>query len=171
MSSYFSKFPIMQYQNVFVRDITRRTNFMEDNLSNPKSFLPYTVHEGERPEDIANLYYGSVDATWLVLLANNITDPYYDWPMDENQFNKYMINKYTQESNKKDFAVLDWTRNNTINDNIVYYYREVNSETPEMPSSLVPEAVVQYFKNKLPDDFESQVIVINGIEYLIEVET
>ena len=51
MSDYFSKFPNVQYLNALVKDITRKNKFFDKYLSDPKLFLPYTVQEGERPED------------------------------------------------------------------------------------------------------------------------
>ncbi len=129
MSTYFSKFPLIKYNDIFVRDITRRTDFIQENLSDPYLFLPYTVTEGDRPEDIALLYYGSVEYTWLVLLANNINDPYYEWYMPEEQFNQYLIEKYTEISGKKGTEVLDWLKNQTIDENIAYYYVEIDENT------------------------------------------
>lgn len=123
MSEYFSKYPTIIYNNILARDITRRTNFLKNNLSNPYVFLPYTVKEGEKPEDIAYHYYGSVESTWLVLLCNNIIDPYYDWPLTQQQFDAYIIDKYTSISNKIENDVLYWSQDETVIDNIVNYYK------------------------------------------------
>lgn len=168
MSDYFSKFPNIQYQNVLVKDITRKTKFVEKYLSDPKVFLPYTVQEGERPEDIAYYYYGSVDATWLVLLANNIVDPYFDWYMDEEQFNKYLIEKYREESGKEGFEVLDWTKNQTAQDNVSFFYRDVDFENPEMPSTFVVETISSFADEELDENFDDTVVEINGIQYLLQ---
>ena len=127
MSVYFSYFPLIEYNNVSVRDVTRRTNLIESSLSNPYVFLPYSVKEGEKPEDIAYNYYGTVDATWLVLMANNITDPYTQWPMNSEVFSEYIISKYAEASGTTGYDVVSWTQNETIIDNIVYYYKDVNS--------------------------------------------
>lgn len=125
MSNYFNNFPIINYDGVNVRDITRRNHFISPNLNNPYLFLPYTVKDGEKPEDIAYYYYGSVDYTWLVLLANNIIDPYHDWHLSEDNFNKYLMDKYKERSGKTGYEIVDWTKNETITDNIFYYYREI----------------------------------------------
>lgn len=124
MSNYFSKFPLIQYNEIFVRDITRRNNFVETNLSNPYLFLPYTVKEGEKPEDIAYDYYGSVDATWLVLLANGILDPYGEWYKSEEHFNQYIMKKYEKESGKTGYDVIAWTQDETILDNILFFEKD-----------------------------------------------
>lgn len=125
MSNYFDKMPIINYNGYQVRDLTRRNRFLPVSISNPYLFLPYTITDEDRPEDIAYYYYGSTDYTWLVLLANNIIDPYHDWPLKDDDFNKYLINKYEKESGKKGYEVVDWTQNENLSDNIVYYSRAV----------------------------------------------
>ena len=125
MSNYFDKMPIINYNGYQVRDLTRRNRFLPVSMANPYLFLPYTVADEDRPEDIAYYYYGSTDYTWLVLLANNIIDPYHDWPLKEEDFNKYLINKYAEASGKRGYEVVDWTQNENISDNIVYYSRAV----------------------------------------------
>jgi hypothetical protein len=127
MSKYFTNFPVTQYDGKTVTDITRRSKIIDDLLKDPYIFLPYTVREGEKPEDIAQNYYGSVDDTWLVMLSNDITDPYTQWTMDEAQFNQYFINKYADISRVTSGAydVISWGQDTTQTDNIVYYYKDV----------------------------------------------
>jgi hypothetical protein len=162
MSVYFDKFPTIRYDNENIRDITKRTKFIESNLSDPLLFLPYTIREGEKPEDVAFNYYGTVDYTWLVLLANNMLDPYYDWPLDEQEFNEYLIKKYSEQSGLKGYDVVAWTQNETIADNIVYYYKFVEEEeiiyTGESPAT----------SNTAPvEDFDNTTVTINGIQYVL----
>lgn len=125
MSNYFENFPTINYQGRNVRDITRRNKFLKSVTTNPLLFLPYTVKEGERPENIAYNYYGSTDYTWLVYLSNNIVDPYHQWPLSEEDFHKYLIQKYEAQSLRTGYEVIDWMQNENIEDNIVYYYKEV----------------------------------------------
>lgn len=122
---YFENFPIVEYDGQEVRDITRRNVFVKGVSNNPLAFLPYTVGEGERPEDVAYFYYGSTDYTWLVYLSNNIMDPYHQWPKATEDFNNYLIDKYGDTSGKTGNDVLDWTREDN-DENIVYYYRDVD---------------------------------------------
>jgi hypothetical protein len=124
MVKYFENFPTIEYEGQRVRDITRRNSFTKLVSTNPLLFLPYTVREGERPEDIANFYYGSTDYTWLVYISNNIIDPYHQWPMAEADFNNYLIEKYGEQSGRLGEDVVDWTREDN-GENIIYYYREV----------------------------------------------
>jgi hypothetical protein len=127
MSKYFANFPLIQYDGKTITDITRRSKIIDDLLKDPYIFLPYTVREGEKPEDIAQNYYGSVDDTWLVMLSNGMMDPYTSWPMDERQFNQYFINKYAEISRTTggSYDVISWAQDPENTDNIVYYYKDV----------------------------------------------
>lgn len=122
---YFEKFPIIEYEGRRVRDISRRSNFVRSVSNNPYLYYPYTVSEGERAEDIAHFYYGSVDYVWLVYMANNIIDPYHEWPMDPQTFNDYLVEKYTEQSGEVGEDVIDWTRDPSNDDNIIYYVKKV----------------------------------------------
>jgi hypothetical protein len=124
MVKYFENFPTIEYEGQRVRDITRRNSFTKLVSTNPLLFLPYTVREGERPEDIANFYYGSTDYVWLVYISNNIIDPYHQWPMAEADFNNYLIEKYGEQSGRIGEEVVNWTKEDN-GENIIYYYREV----------------------------------------------
>jgi|AACY02.16.fsa_nt_gi Base plate wedge protein 53. len=125
MTKYFEKFPLVEYNGKQIRDISRRINFLRKSVESPYVFLPYTIEEGDRPEDVAYYYYGSTDYTWLVYLSNNIIDPYNDWPLSEDDFNNYLIKKYEEQSGLSGYDVVAWTQDETIEDNIVYYYKEV----------------------------------------------
>lgn len=122
---YFENFPIIEYQGRRVRDITRRSAFIKTIANNPYLYYPYTVKEGERAEDIAQFYYGSVDYVWLVYMANNIIDPYHQWPMDEQTFKNYLVDKYTDLSGEVGEDVIDWIQDPDNDDNVLFYVRRV----------------------------------------------
>lgn len=123
---YFDKIPEITYNRVLVRDISRRVAFLKKSIANPYTFLPYTIEEGDRAEDIAYHYYGDPNYSWLVYLANDIIDPYNEWPMDEFTFNQYIIEKYKdQAGGRTGYDVVTWSQDTTRTDNIAYYYKEV----------------------------------------------
>ena len=57
-------------------------------------FDKYDVKYGENPEDVAFKYYDDAELHWVVLLVNNITDRYYQWPLTEPQFQLFLTDKY-----------------------------------------------------------------------------
>jgi len=54
----------------------------------------YDVLDGERPEDVSFKAYGSQDYHWVILLFNEMLDPYYDWYMSQSNLLKYVKGKY-----------------------------------------------------------------------------
>jgi len=101
MSEYFTNFPKIRYnfrekgkEYVTVTDITKRVRLKQQMLSNISSSFVYRIENGERPDMLSYRIYGSVDYTWLILLMNDIIDPYYDWPLTDDNFNSYIKQKY-----------------------------------------------------------------------------
>ena len=166
MPGYFSKFPLIRHNDKIVRDITRRVNLIEENRNTPFLFLPYTVKQGEKPEDIAYYYYGSVNYTWLVLYSNNIIDPYLEWLMTDDQLNRYIIEKYEAQSGKTGLGVIEWTQNETISDNIVFYYDDgrdlaISKESATLPGNenFRPLRIYEY-ETRL-NDLKSEIKLID----------
>lgn len=169
MSRYFTYFPIIDYQGKEVRNITRRSKIRDDILGDPFIYLPYTITDGEKPETVAQLYYGSVDDTWLVLLANNMTDPYYDWPMSDEEFDQYFIDKYASYSKKSGLDVIRWGQNTMIRDNIIYYYRIIDkSSDPIEP--IVTSDFVDVTDEQIQALLSNDIVTINGLQYRLVEE-
>ena len=97
---YFSKFPRIPYQIStqaafkLVPDILRRVRIRESLRSGSMLFDKYDVKENENPEDVAYKWFGSPNLHWVVLLTNNVTDRYYDWPLNQTQFAEFLTDKY-----------------------------------------------------------------------------
>ena len=75
-------------------NILRRVKLRAGIRSSMFLFDNYDVKDGERPEDIAFKLYGDPELHWIVLMTNNITDRYYQWPLTQPQFQEYMKDKY-----------------------------------------------------------------------------
>ena len=103
MGNFFDKFPLVRYtvdkklltELDTVRNVLFRVGIIKDVLEqNVDAYYLYTIRDSDRPETLAERIYGDAEAHWVILYANNIYDPYYDWPMDERTFQKYIIKKY-----------------------------------------------------------------------------
>lgn len=129
MTKYFKFFPKVEYDGRMVTDITRRVSISEDIIMDPYAFLPFTVKEEDRPEDVAYYYYGSMDKVWLIYLANNIIDPYTQWVMPTDQFLGYIQKKYAEQSGLTGYDVVAWSQDMTSNTNILYYQ---NNDDPDV---------------------------------------
>ena len=125
--SYFSKFPLTKRNDGYsVIDITRKGKLKVSNSAT--AYLPYTVKEGEKPEDVAYYYYGDPELAWLVLSINDIVDPYTQWPKTQSGLDDYIIKQYETQSGTTGRAVLEWTQNTAITANIKWYESKYNSD-------------------------------------------
>jgi len=97
---YFSKFPLMVYDvkgnktYKLLPDILRRVKLRSSLASSRFVFDKYNVKEGEKPEDVAFKYYGDAQYHWVIMMINNLTDRYYEWPMTQADFADFLTDKY-----------------------------------------------------------------------------
>jgi len=100
--AYFTDFPIALYDLTnssnkslkLVSNLFVRTRFLPSIENESTVFYKYQISDGDTPEILASKYYGNSNRHWIILLANNITDPTYDWPLTYTNFSSYVENKY-----------------------------------------------------------------------------
>ena len=97
---YFEKFPVILYDSVgngdfkFVTNLLRRVGLRAKVKSNVLLFDTYDIRSGQTPEEIADKLYDDPELHWVILMVNDITDRYHQWPLNENQFQAYINDKY-----------------------------------------------------------------------------
>lgn len=97
---YFKKFPIITYdieknsQSEFVTNIFKRVKFLESAKNNASVIFEYTVKDSDKPEIIADKIYGSVEYFWIILLLNDIINPFDDWVKNSKELENYILKKY-----------------------------------------------------------------------------
>ena len=98
--AYFDRFPLMAYDVAgnesykLLPNILKRVKLRSGLRSGSYLFDSYDVQDGERPEDIAFKLYGDAELHWIVLMTNNVTDRYYQWPLTQPQFQEHLTDKY-----------------------------------------------------------------------------
>ena len=98
---YFDKnFPTIPYDSVGqgtfkdVKNILRRVALRTKVKTNTLLYDTYDVKEGETPESVAFNLYDDAELHWVIMLVNDITDRYHQWPMRYSQFLQYVNDKY-----------------------------------------------------------------------------
>lgn len=89
--NYFNKFPLIQYANNIVCNITARSIFSDETKNNWRNFLPYVIDDNDRADNLSYLYYDNPGYSWLVWMSNDIVDPYYEYPLTDAELNDYII--------------------------------------------------------------------------------
>jgi hypothetical protein len=77
-----------------VTDLSFRFSIIKDAIKSVSSYYDYVIRDGETPEILADRVYDDPEGYWVILYANDIYDPQYDWPLDSNAFKRFIIGKY-----------------------------------------------------------------------------
>lgn len=102
---YFRQIPNFEYvsrnvdeQNISdytqVKNLFKRGKLREDIFGDLTYFTKYNIIGDERPDQVAFKIYGEETLDWVVLLSNNILNIQTEWPMPQEVFDKFLINKY-----------------------------------------------------------------------------
>ena len=98
--AYFDRFPLMAYDVAgdknykLLPDILKRVKLRTGIRSGTFLFDDYDVKDGEKPEDVAYKWFGDPELHWIILMTNNITDRFYQWPLTQPQFQEHLKDKY-----------------------------------------------------------------------------
>jgi len=98
--SLFNKVPYVSYdvflnkKNRVVKNIFKSAQVVEKYQAAPSTSYEYTIKEGDTPEIISELYYKTPLYHWTILVFNNITSFYDQWPLSSNSFANIITKKY-----------------------------------------------------------------------------
>jgi hypothetical protein len=107
--SYFDNFPCILYtmdnpaNNQFrqVVDIFCRVKMLDSIINNITAYFTYAVKDSDTPEIIAAKYYNDPNKHWIILFTNQVLDPYFQWPLNQEEFTQFLINKYGSVANSQ----------------------------------------------------------------------
>ena len=102
---YFRNIPDFEYVNrtkdgQFISNYTQVKNFFkkgkirEDLFQDLTVFEKYSIIGDDRPDNVAYEIYGDATLDWVVLLSNNIVNIYNEWPLNQQAFENYVLDKY-----------------------------------------------------------------------------
>ena len=104
MSNYFDLIPNFDYVSrlpdakisdyIRVKNFFRRATLREDIFQSLTFFTKYSIQGDDRPDNVAHKVYENSDLDWVILLANNITHIPTEWPMPQNDFDRFLLDKY-----------------------------------------------------------------------------
>jgi len=109
MSNYFNQIPNFDYVSrlpdakisdyIQVKNLFKRVLLREDIYSNLMYFTKYDIQGDDRPDNVAHRIYSDSTLDWLILLSNNITHIPTEWPLAQNDFDRFLLDKYGSYDN------------------------------------------------------------------------
>jgi hypothetical protein len=86
---------ISQYQKV--KNLFKRGKLKNDIFNDLTFFTKYQIVGDDRPDNVAFNVYEDETLDWVVLLSNNITNIQTEWPLNQQSFYNFLIEKYGSE--------------------------------------------------------------------------
>ena len=161
MSFYFRPFPTVLYSHKknknfeLLTNITLRYKIKELVKQKKSIYYDYVIKDSDRPDIIAYKYYKDESLDWILLITNDIIDPYYDWPLSYQSFIEFIKNLYGSVDAAK---------------STVFEYRKIlNQQSVLIDGTVVPKRTVvvdlNTYSNLAPADREE----IDAYEYYDEL--
>ena len=104
MSNYFQKLPDFEYVSrlpdskisdyITVKNLFKKNELRPDIFNDATVFTEYQIKGDDRPDNVAFEIYNDSTLDWLVLLSNNIINIQTEWPLLQNDFDRFLLDKY-----------------------------------------------------------------------------
>ena len=88
------KYPFSKSDYVTAKNFFRRYKVNENVFSNAVYFNKYAIRDGERPDTLAQRFYGNQFYDWIILITNNMVNAQYDWPMQNYELYKVLEQEF-----------------------------------------------------------------------------
>lgn len=154
---YFANFNSINYSlddnNIDFKQIKNpltRVSIIRDVLENLQIFYQYQMKDSDDPEIIASKLYDDPNRYWVVMFANNLIDPYYDIPLNYDELDSLVTQKYGSIANAQ---------------SEIHHYERKTEMITNKDGIIESNEYVQNLQER-SYDFESGAIVTNTLPTL-----
>jgi hypothetical protein len=133
-------------------------------LNSKQAYYDYTVKEGTRPDNLSYDYYSNSDYIWLINLANQFVDPYYDFPISEDNLKVLITKKYGSVANAQNtikFFRTNWLADESRITPTAYSAFGVGQQKYWAPEINQNNSIIAYVRKK-----EDWIVTTNKIQNL-----
>ena len=174
---YVSRLPNAKISDyIRVKNLFKRGKLADDIFPNLNFFTKYQVEGDDSPDNVAYKVYNDSSVDWIVLLSNNYTNIQSEWPMLQNDFDRYLLDKYgtyeklndahhyeTTEIKNVDGATITPAGLTVASDYSVTYYDAATGQEVEKENTATEVTNYEY-ESKIED--EKRNIYLLKPEYL-----
>ena len=185
--NYFSQLPDFEYVNrtedgkrisdyTKVKNLFKRGKLREDIFQETTFFEKYQIQGDDRPDNVAQKVYGDAALDWLVLLSNNIINIYEEWPLPQESFDAYLLEKYNNNYDTLYNGIHHYESNEVTNSQgvvifpkgvrvgaaqSVSYFDQVSNQ--QVTVNPVSKGITNYdYESKLNDD-KRNIFLLKGM--------
>ena len=174
MTQFFKKFPVINYGNTSAVNLMARVNMSKLALNSKQAYYSYQIPDGMRPDNLSYNYYDNPDYIWLINLANQIVDPYYDYPMSDSDVNSLIIQKYGSLANAQ--TTIDHFETNWVSDSSNISVATYNALTPAQQKYWAPvvdqnNTIFEYVRKQEDWTVTTNQVQQLSMTYSVEITT
>ena len=170
---YFRQVPDLEYVSrlpnakisdyIKVKNLFKRGKLADDIFANLSFFTKYQIEGDDRPDNVAYKVYSDSTVDWVVLLSNNYINIQSEWPLLQNDFDRYLLDKYgtyeklnavhhyeTSEIKNVDGATITPAGLTVASDYSVTYYDPATSQEVEKENTATEVTNYEY-ESKIED--------------------
>ena len=170
---YFRQVPDLEYVSrlpnakisdyIKVKNLFKRGKLADDIFANLSFFTKYQIEGDDRPDNVAYKVYSDSTVDWVVLLSNNYINIQSEWPLLQNDFDRYLLDKYgtyeklnavhhyeTSEIKNVDGATITPAGLTVASDYSVTYYYAATGQEVEKENTAVEVTNYEY-ESKIED--------------------
>lgn len=151
MPVFFDNFPTLDYTKgneptKTLTNVFRRMKPIENIMKDIRLYYDYTIQDEQKPFMVSHEFYGTVDYEWIILLFNQIHDPFFQWPLSNSEFDRFIEKKYGSHQNALQ--------------KIKHYEQIVQPHTKTYDGNVVQEKTIVIDRNTYfgLDDFERKIV-------------
>tara|TARA_B100000424_G_scaffold85664_1_gene64028 strand:+ start:1211 stop:1741 length:531 start_codon:yes stop_codon:yes gene_type:complete len=147
--AYFYNFPLIPYDNFgegnfqLMTNLLRRVGLRTKVSSNKLFFDTYEVKEGETPESLADKLYGDSELHYIIMMVNDISDRFHQWPKTSSQFIKYLNDKYANPDGVHHYEITQTSGDTTVK-------IDIGKDNTNYPSAFI--VTNREYEQKLEDE-------------------
>lgn len=105
-----------------------------EQVNNATIYFYYMIEDGEKPENVAHKFYETSEYNWIVLLVNHIVNPYFDWPLSQQELAAHVKSKYENLGDVHHF--IDLTTNYRVDEILHIEYQAMLDANQPLPGNI-----------------------------------
>jgi hypothetical protein len=177
MSNYFSQIPNFDYVSrlpgaqigdyIRVKNIFKGAHIREDILEDLTLFTKFQIVGNDRPDNVAFKFYGDSNLDWVILKCNNIVNVQSEWPLTQEDLDRYLLNKYDTYDNLYN-GIHHYETKEIKNSTGVVIVPEGKEVPKDFTVSYFDSALGQYHSSLIKEEFMTTEVTNYDHEIKIE---
>ena len=167
---YFNSLPNIRYpapngDQIITKDIFKRVGLKRPNVAHLALDNHY-IMDGDTPDILASKLYNNTKYHWILLMVNNIVNPYEEWPRSDAELKEYVVTKYGSNAanSTHHYSIVKIEHTDALTIEVL----TALDESTVLKEGLgdEPELIVDYDADRIAD---GSIIPVTNFEYEYEL--